>query len=180
MPTRKVSGSPTRSGTTRPVSATFLEKLNARNKGVATRNALFASHPETEGRINKLGQQIKSQKLAATAMVESRYTSAIKFEAKPITEISTVATGARGLAEGSGTAKPEEKKTEEPPKKKGFGLGSLGLSKGKQAESTQASASAGNRAVGVDRDAKGGSNSSKVSVTVTPAEVEAFKKGIAG
>ena len=65
------------------------------------------------------------EKLAATAMVEARYTSAIKFEAKPITEISTVAAGARGLAEGSGTAKPEEKKTEEAPKKKGFGLGSL-------------------------------------------------------
>ena len=68
--------------------ATFLEKLNARNKGVATRNALFASHPETEGRISKLGQQIKSQKLAATAMAESRYAGAIKFDAKPITEIS--------------------------------------------------------------------------------------------
>ena len=163
---------------------TFLEKLNARNKGVVTRNALFASHPETEGRIHKLGQQIKSEKLVATSLAEARYTGAIKFEAKPITEISTVAAGARGLAEGSGTAKPEEKKAEEKkaeePKKKGFGLGSLRLSGGKQAESTQASASAGNRAVGVDRDAKGGSNSSKVSVTVTPAEVEAFKKGIAG
>jgi predicted Zn-dependent protease len=163
---------------------TFLEKLNARNKGVVTRNALFASHPETEGRISKLGQQIKSEKLAATSLAEARYTGAIKFEAKPITEISTVAAGARGLAEGSGTAKPEEKKADEKkaeePKKKGFGLGSLRLSGGKQAESTQASASAGNRAVGVDRDAKGGSNSSKVSVTVTPAEVEAFKKGIAG
>jgi predicted Zn-dependent protease len=163
---------------------TLLEKLNARNKGVVTRNALFASHPETEGRISKLGQQIKSEKLAATSLAEARYTGAIKFEAKPITEISTVAAGARGLAEGSGTAKPEEKKADEKkaeePKKKGFGLGSLRLSGGKQAESTQASASAGNRAVGVDRDAKGGSNSSKVSVTVTPAEVEAFKKGIAG
>lgn len=159
----------------------FLEKLNARNKGVLTRNALFASHPETEGRITKLAQQIKSEKLAATAMVESRYASAIKFDAKPITEISTVAAGAKGLAEGSGsTAKPEEKKTEEAPKKKGFGLGSLGLSKSKQAESTQASASAGNRAVGVDREAKGGSNPAKVSVTVTPAEVDVFRKGIAG
>ena len=148
-----------------------------------TRNALFASHPETEGRISKLAQQIKSEKLAATSLAESRYSGAIKFEAKPITEISTVATGARGLAEGSGTAKPEEKKTEE-------GRGAeeervrarqpRPFRSGKQAESTQASASAGNRAVGVDRDAKGGSNSSKVSVTVTPAEVEAFKKGIAG
>jgi Zn-dependent protease with chaperone function len=159
---------------------TFLEKLNARNKGVLTRNALFASHPETEGRISRLGRQIKSEKLASTALVESRYTGTIKFDAKPITEISTVASGARGLAEGSGSqAKPEEKK-EEQPKKKGFGLGRLGLSSGKEAQSTQASASAGNRAIGADRDAKGGGNPSKVSVTVTPAEVEAFKKGIAG
>jgi Zn-dependent protease with chaperone function len=158
----------------------FLEKLNARNKGVVTRNALFASHPETEGRITRLGRQIKSEKLASTALVEPRYAGAITFDAKPITEISTVAPGTRGLAEGSGSqAKPEEKKAEEPPKKKGFGLGSLRLS-GKQSESTQASASAGNRAIGADRDAKGGSNPSKVSVTVTPAEVEAFKKGIAG
>jgi predicted Zn-dependent protease len=159
----------------------FLEKLNARNKGVLTRNALFASHPETEGRISRLDRQINSEKLAATANVAARYTSTIKFDAKPITEISTVAAGSRGLAEGSGSQpKPEEKKTEEAPKKKGFGLGSLNLSKGKQAESTQASASAGNRAIGVDRDAKGGSNPAKVSVTVTPAEVEAFRKGIAG
>ena len=160
---------------------TFLQKLNERNKGVVTRNALFASHPETEGRISKVGRQIKSEKLTSTALVESRYTGTIKFDAKPITEISSVAAGTRGLAEGSNSpAKPEEKKTEEPPKKKGFGLGNLNLSKGKQAESTQASASAGNRAIGADRDAKGGGNPAKVSVTVTPAEVEAFKKGIAG
>jgi predicted Zn-dependent protease len=159
---------------------TFLEKLNARNKGVVTRNALFASHPETEGRISRLERQIESEKLTSTALVESRYSSTIKFDAKPITEIATVVSGARGLAEGSNPqAKPEEKKAEEQPKKKGFGLGNLRLS-GKQAESTQASASAGNRAVGVDREAKGGSNPSKVSVTVTPAEVEAFAKGIAG
>ncbi len=156
---------------------TFLTKLAARNKSATTRNALFASHPETEGRISKMNGQIKAEKLGATNTVAARYTSTIKFEAKSTAEIAGVADGSRGLAEGSG-AKPEEKA--DAPKKKGFGLGSLKLSSGKQAESTQASASAGNRAVGVDRHAKGGSNPSKVSVTVSPAEVEAFKKGIAG
>ena len=109
--------------------ATFLEKLNARNKGVATRNALFASHPETEGRISKLGQLIKSEKLAATSMAESRYAGAIKFDAKPITEIPTVAPVHAAWRKVRASAKPEEKKTEEAPKKKGFGLGRLGLSR---------------------------------------------------
>ena len=160
---------------------TFLTKLAERNTGVATRNALFASHPETDGRIAKLRSQIKSERLSATATGSARYASAIGFDVKPIAEISGVAAGARGLAEGSGS-KPaaDGKKAEEAPKKKGFGLGALKLSSGKQAESTQAAASAGNRAVGVDRHAKGGSNPSRVTVAVTPAEVDAFRKGIAG
>jgi predicted Zn-dependent protease len=155
--------------------ATFLGKLAERNQNTPTRNALFASHPETQGRIGKIGRQVKSEKLAAAAMVEPRYTSHIKFEAKPVTEVATVVAGTRGVA-------GEEKKEEKPPeekKKKGFGLGNLGLSSGKQAESTQASASAGGRAVGTDRHAKGGENPSKLTVTVTPAEIDAFKKGIA-
>jgi predicted Zn-dependent protease len=157
---------------------TFLSKLAERNKSATTRNALFASHPETEGRISKMNRQIASENLAAASTVAARYTTAITFDAKSTSEVAAVADGSRGLAEGS-SAKPDEKKAAEAPKKKGFGLGSLKLSGGKQAESTQASASAGNRAVGVDRHAKGGSNPSKVSVTVTPAEVETFKKGIA-
>jgi predicted Zn-dependent protease len=157
--------------------AAFLAKLAERNRGVTTRNALFASHPEIQARISQLSRQIKAERLTALASVEPRYRKAITFEAKEITQISGVADGSRGLAEGS--AAPKEK-TAEAPKKKGFGLGGLKLSAGKQAESTQASASAGNRAVGVDRHAKGGGNPSKLTVTVTPVELEAFKKGIAG
>ena len=157
---------------------TFLAKLAERNKGVATRNALFASHPETQGRIGRMSRQISSEKLTATAKVEPRYRAAIRFDARPIAEIPAAGDGARGLAEGSNAAPAGESKAEAP-KKKGFGLGSLKLSSGKQAESTQASASAGNRAVGVDRHAKGGGNPSKVAVSVTPAELDAFRKGIA-
>lgn len=157
--------------------STFLTKLAERNKSATTRNALFASHPETQGRIGKMSRQIDAERLSATGSVDARYRAAIKFDAKEITEIAAGGDGSRGLAEGSATSK---EKPGEAPKKKGFGLGALKLSQGKQAESTQASASAGNRAVGVDRHAKGGSNPSRVTVTVTPAEVEAFKKGIAG
>ena len=156
----------------------FLTKLMDRNKGATEKNGLFASHPDTQGRIDRLAKQITAGKLAATAMVAPRYASAITFDAKPMAAIATVTEGSKGVAGGSATTAPEEKKEE--PKKKGFGISGLGLSKGKQAETTQANASAGGRAVGrPDRFAKGGDNPAKVSVTVTPAEVAAFAKGIA-
>jgi predicted Zn-dependent protease len=162
---------------------TFLTKLAARNKDATNeRNALFASHPETQGRIDKLNRRIKSEKLTGTALVQARYASAITFDATPLTEITAVVAGTRGVAGGSGKAdeKAKDEKAEEKPKR-GFGLGPLSLSKGPQQESTQASASAGNRAVGKDRAAKGGSNPSKLSLPpLTPAELEAFTKGIAG
>lgn len=166
---------------------TFLTKLADRNKDqTSERNALFASHPETRGRIEKLNRLIKSDKLTGTATVQARYAAAITFEAKPLSEIATVVAGTRGVAGSGGKdekptgEKATAEKAEEKPKK-GFGLGSLSLSKGKQAESTQASASAGNRAVGTDRAATGGPNPSKVTLpALTPAELEAFKKGIAG
>jgi predicted Zn-dependent protease len=164
---------------------TFLTKLDARNKeqSAAERNGLFASHPETKGRIDALTKQVKTEKLTATAMVQPRYASNITFDVKPLSEITTVATGTRGVAGGSSKEKePEKAEEKEKPKKRGFGLpSSLGLSGGKQAESTQASASAGNRAVGTDRAAKGGGNPSKVTIpALTPAELQAFMKGIAG
>jgi predicted Zn-dependent protease len=160
--------------------ATFLTRLAERNKSEPERNGLFASHPETQGRIDKIGKQAKAEKLAAVALVESRYAASIKYEAKPIAEVSTVVAGTKGVAGGGGTEKKEEKKDEGEKKKRGFGLGALKLSSGKQAESTQASSSAGGRAVGSpDRHAKGGDNPSKLNITVSPAEIEAFKKGIA-
>jgi hypothetical protein len=103
--------------------------------------------------------------------------------------ITMVPRGVRGAAAADSTEaanktgkeeKGEEKGKEEP-KKKGFGLGRLGsaLSPGEQAESTQASASAGGRMVGPDTNARGGTNRSPVRVTITAAEIAEFKKGIA-
>ena len=159
---------------------TFLTKLAERNKGVTTRNALFASHPETQARAAKLTRQIASESLHARGIVRARYASAITFDGKPITDIPAAGIGTRGLAEGSSQSAAAPEKTQTTEKKRAFGLGALKLSTGKQAESTQASASAGNRAVGVDRHAKGGSNPAKVTVVVTPAELATFKAGIAG
>jgi predicted Zn-dependent protease len=159
--------------------ATFLTKLMERNKENPTRNGLFASHPETQDRIAKIGKQIKGEKLTATATVAPRYAATIKFDAKALAQITPVAPGSKGLAGGSGApAKKEEPKAEEP-KKRGLGLGLSNLSKGKQAESTQASASAGGRNLDTDRRAPGGDNPNKLPVTVTPAELTTFKTGIA-
>ena len=164
--------------------STFLTKLAERNNEQANeRNGLFASHPETQGRISDLAKQIRSEKLNATAQVEPRYGSHITFDVTPISEIATVVDGTRGVAGGGKAESKDEEKADEKeaPRKRGFGLGSLSLSKGRQAESTQASASAGNRAVGKDRAAKGGPNPSKLQLpALTPAELEAFRKGIAG
>ena len=167
-----------------------LKKIDARNNGREERNGLFASHPATKDRIETLQKQIASEKLSGTATAASRYAKNITFEAKPITQVAMSVEGAAGLAGGSSAKaepakdeKKEEKKDDKPaeqPKKKGFGLGSLtsGLTKGKQAESTQASASAGGRMMNPDRDAKGGPNKNIVPVTVTAAELENFRKGI--
>ena len=166
----------------------FLTTLSERNKTQKEPNGLFASHPQIKDRLEEIGKTIKRDKLTASAMGQARYASTVKVEAKPIAEIAVVTPGVRGVAGGSPSAakeepKKEEPKKEEPPekKKRGFGLGNLagGLTQGSQKESTQASASGGSRMGVPDRDAAGGPNKTRVTVTLTPAEVAEFKKGIA-
>jgi beta-barrel assembly-enhancing protease len=161
-----------------------LKKLDARNSGRDERNGLFASHPATKSRIADIEKQIAKEKLSGKATVQARYASKITFDAKPVTEIAANAAGAAGLAGDDG--KPAEKKDdknakkEEEPKKKGGLLGKVGLTSGSQSQNTQTVASAGARGVDrPDRDAKGGSNKSKVAVSVSAAELDSFKKGIA-
>lgn len=157
-----------------------LKMIAERNAGRKDRNGFFASHPDTEDRIKKIEQQIKDEKLTGSAVVATRYSEFIKFEAKPITEIAMNVEGAEGLAGGdkkkadekqADTAKPEEKK------KRSFGLS--GITASRQNQSGQQVASAGARGGVPDRDAVGGPNKNKLGVKVTAAEIEAFKKGIA-
>jgi predicted Zn-dependent protease len=150
---------------------TFLTRLDERNKDQAERNGLFASHPDTKERIDKVSSLAKSSKTTAT--VQARYKEHVKYQPSPITSIAVVADGASGLA---GSTKPEEKKEE--PKKKGFGLGALKQTVSPEKQSSQVSASGGARGVGPDRAAKGGSNPAPVKTTVSANELAEFKKGI--
>jgi beta-barrel assembly-enhancing protease len=156
----------------------FLTRLNDRNKDQAERNGLFASHPDTKERIDKIHALAGSK---PGALVAARYSSNIKYEATALTSIAVVADGASGLT-GSTAPKDDKSKKAEPKKeepKKGFGLGSLKKSTSAEDQSAQVSASGGARGVGSDRAAKGGPNPAIVKVAVSAAEIAEFKKGIA-
>jgi predicted Zn-dependent protease len=158
--------------------AEVLKKIAERNAGRQDRNGFFSSHPSIKDRTARIEKQIKAEKLTATATVPARYGEYIKFEAKPITEITMDVEGAAGLASGD-KKKDDDKKNEkkDDSSKKGSGLDSV--TSQKQTQASQQTASAGARGGVPDRDAVGGPNKSKLSVKVTAAEVEAFKKGIA-
>jgi predicted Zn-dependent protease len=158
----------------------FLNHLAERNSGRKEPNGLFATHPQLKERVEENGKTVKKEKLTATAMGDARYAASVKVQAAPMASIAMVPRGVRGAAEGT-EAKKEDEKKEEPKKKGGFGLGGISsaLSGGRQAESTQASASAGGRMVGPDTNAPGGTNRNPVKVTITPAEIAEFRKGIA-
>jgi beta-barrel assembly-enhancing protease len=161
----------------------FLNHLSERNKTSKERNGLFASHPQTKERLDRAEKTIKADKLTSTARAQPRYANAIKFNAKPVTEITPIEAGAKGMTSGgsSSGAKKEEPKKEEP-KKSRFGGIAGRLTGGKQAESKQASAGASGRAVGdetPDKNAPGGANKTPVRISITPAEIAEFKKGIA-
>jgi predicted Zn-dependent protease len=167
----------------------FLGKLMERNKGLrgTKPNGLFSTHPDTQARVDKQSKQIKAEKLSGAAMGQARYSANVKYDAKPRTALALSSSEAKGVAGASSSgssAKPEPPAKVEKEKKSGGMFGGLGsaLSTGKQKEGTQASASAGGRALDPnrpDRYAAGGGNPNKLSVTVTPAEIEAFRKGIA-
>jgi hypothetical protein len=93
--------------------------------------------------------------------------------------------GSRGLTGGdakdakSTKDTPQQAEQKPEPKKKGGLLGKVGLTSGSQSQNTQTVASAGARGLGQpDRDAKGGGNPARVAVTINPADVIEFKKGI--
>ena len=151
----------------------FLNMLMARNKDAApAKNGLFASHPETKERVEKMTRQVASAKLSSTATVEARYTSTITFKPVAATEIATIEAGSSGAA-GAPPKKPEAE-----PKKKGLGglAGALRPSGGEQ-KSAQVTGSGASRGAGSeDRLAKGGANPALVAVSLTAADVTAFKK----
>lgn len=136
----------------------FLTRLAERNKALKERSGIFASHPETQSRIDGITKLIASSKLASTATVSARYSQSISYTPVPVTAVgggtSGGASGALGLA------------------------GRMGL--GREKSSDQTVSSAGSRGVNPDRDAGGGPVKTLVTVNVTAAEIAEFRKGITG
>lgn len=151
----------------------FLDMLIERNKATPTtsRNGLFASHPEVKERVDKMTKQIASAKLTSSATVAERYTATITFKPVAAADVATVESGSAGAA--GGTAKPAEE-----PKKRGIGgLASALKPGGGEKKSAQVTGSGAARGgAGEDGNAKGGSNPAPVAVTVSAADVAAFKK----
>jgi predicted Zn-dependent protease len=142
----------------------FLTRLSDRNKNLTDRSGMFASHPETKARLDAMTKQIASQKLGGTALVAPRYAENVSFKPTPVDAVGQTAAASPAETKSSG--------------KMGLasGFGALGREK----SNDKTISSAGSRGVNPDRDAKGGPNKTLVSVTVTPAELAAFRKGIAG
>ena len=152
----------------------FLTTLKDRNKESKEKRGLFASHPEMQERLDRIGRQITSQKLTATATVQPRYAKNISYKPVPVTAIATVEPGSAGLTGGGEAKKPEEKKEE--PKKGRFGLGKLVPTGGGESKQAQVTGSGGARGVDPEKDSKGGGNPALVAVKLSPADIAAFKK----
>lgn len=165
----------------------FLQKLADRNKDNNSneKRGLFASHPEMNDRIKKLGEL--AAKMNSTATLEARYKKFISYKPVPQAEIAVVTEGAAGLAGGSNgggkkaddkTAKKEEGKQAEAeqPKKKGLGLSRFSNFGGGDKKQAQVTGAGGGRGYNPELDAKGGPNPNLVAVKLTPADLEAFKK----
>ena len=160
--------------------STFLKDLLERNKTSNQKQGLFASHPEMQERLDKIDRQIADEKLASTATLEDRFKKTVPYQPVPITKIAVVEAGSAGLAGGGkeDTSKGgDEKKDEDQPKKKGgFGLSSLLKPGGSEKKSAEVTGSAASRGVDSERNAKGGPVSKVVAVSLTPADIAAFKK----
>jgi beta-barrel assembly-enhancing protease len=167
----------------------FLTTIKERNSGSAERQGLFASHPEMDERLNKLQKKITEAKLTAAATVEARFQKNISYKPVPLGAVATVEKGSSGLTGGGSATSSDEakkddaKKDDQAPtddskkKKKGFGLSRLmGSGGGNEEKSAEATGSAAGRGLDKERNAKGGENPAAVAVTVTAADITAFKK----
>jgi beta-barrel assembly-enhancing protease len=167
----------------------FLTTIKARNSGSSEKQGLFASHPEMDERLEKLEKKIADAKLTAVATVEARFQKHITYKPVPLGAVATVEKGSSGLTGGgSATSNDEAKKDDakkddqastddSKKKKKGFGLSRLmGSGGGNEEKSAEVTGSAAGRGLDKERNAKGGANPAAVAVTVTAADITAFKK----
>jgi predicted Zn-dependent protease len=140
----------------------FLSSLADRYKDAKERSGVFASHPDTKARIDGIAAAISARKLMASATVAPRYGQSIHYTLVAVADVPQGPPPAAAKSSGSSGK---------------IGLGNL-TSLGRERSASQTTASAGSRGVNTDRDAKGGPSKGAVIVTVTAAEIAAFKAGI--
>jgi len=144
--------------------ASFLTALSERNKALAERSGMFASHPEVRARLDAMNRTIKTDKLVATATVASRYAERITFKPVPVASVP------QGGASAASSPAPSSG---------GGGLGLGGMSAlGREKSGSESVSSAGSRGVNPDRDARGGAVKTLITVRVSAAQVAEFRKGI--
>jgi predicted Zn-dependent protease len=114
----------------------FLTNLSGRNKDLKEPSGVFASHPATKSRVDRLTRQIKSEKLAATAVVAVRYKATITYTPVAVTVVAGEAGSSSLAGSGSTSAKPSPSPspsaspTPAPANKSRFGLGACRPSSG--------------------------------------------------
>ena len=164
----------------------FLVTLKSKNEGASQRSGLFASHPETQERIDKLNTQIASEKLSASAgaTLPDRFKKSIPYEPKTATAPAPVVEGAKGLTEGDQEKAKDDKEQESDKDKKEeksrFSLSRLKnpLSLGDKKQSAEVTGAGAARGVGKEGEGEedaAAKNPNRVAVTLTAAEISAFK-----
>ncbi len=158
----------------------FLTALNARNAGSDSKQGLFASHPETDERLQKIDALTKSRGLAGGELDKPRLAANVKYQPVDQAKIAAVAEGTAGLTGGSDKKDEEKKEGDDSGKKKSrFSLSRLSnptATSGETKQSAAVTGSGGSRGVDREREAKGGPNSALVAVNLTDKDLEDFKR----
>ena len=85
----------------------FLQSLQDRYASRQQRAGLFASHPETQERLDKLAKEIGKEKLdqKGTVVLADRFASNLHYKLAAFTGTGAIAAGARGMAGGESASK---------------------------------------------------------------------------
>lgn len=161
----------------------FLETLKGQNQGSSTRAGLFASHPATQERIDKLQAQVSGEKLFSQAAVSlpARFTQFIKYEVKAPSDAEASVAGAKGLTD-SDKKKDDKDKDKDKEEKSRFSLKGIKnpLASGEKRQTAEVTGAGGARGVGKEKAGAESSgkpkNPSRVTVPVSKDDVKKFKE----
>ena len=170
----------------RPASSAFLTTLTERNKASTEKQGLFASHPEMKERLEKLDEDVKDGKLDGDGHRRRRATRSTSPTSRwPSPRLRPSRRARRDLPAAAPPrpttrrrpAKKDERRPRSRRRRRGFGLGKLiAPSSGGEKQASETTGSSAARGVDTERNAKGGGNPKLVPVTVTAADLTAFKK----